>query len=107
MLDVLFTHKGCSVLAAESATEAIRLAEMRLPGIVISDLSMPEMDGYQLLARLRCIPGMEQVPAIALSGYAMDEDRDRALAAGYSVHMAKPVNPEELFAVIQQLTQKR
>ncbi|HEX8475775.1 MAG TPA: response regulator [Pyrinomonadaceae bacterium] len=104
MLDMLFTRKGCSVLAAESATEAIRLAEMRLPGIVISDLSMPEMDGYQLLARLRCIPGMEQVPAIALSGYAMDEDRDRALAAGYTVHMAKPVDPEELFVIMQQLT---
>ncbi|HEV2708323.1 MAG TPA: response regulator [Pyrinomonadaceae bacterium] len=104
LLNVLFQHKGYSVMAAESAAEAMRLAEDRTPGIIISDIQMPGVDGYQLLSQLRGLPGLDKVPAIALSGHAMDEDRDRALAAGFSLHLAKPVDPDKLFAAIQKLT---
>ncbi|MGH9901375.1 MAG: response regulator, partial [Pyrinomonadaceae bacterium] len=104
MLQMLFTRRGCLVLAAESAAEAMELAVRNKPGVIISDIGMPGMDGYELLRRLRALPGMAKVPAIALSGYAMDEDRDRALAAGFDVHVAKPVDPEKLFAIVQQLT---
>ena len=65
---------------------------------------MPDVDGYTLLAELRRLPGLERVPAIALTGHAMDEDRTRALAAGFSVHVAKPVDPEELLRVARRLT---
>ncbi|MGB7925434.1 MAG: response regulator [Pyrinomonadaceae bacterium] len=105
LLRMLFTRKGCRVMAADSAPEALRLAATETPGMIVSDIGLPEMDGYELLAKLRCLPGMENVPAIALSGYAMGEDRDRALAAGFVAHVAKPIDPDELFALVQRLSQ--
>ncbi|HEX5707767.1 MAG TPA: response regulator [Pyrinomonadaceae bacterium] len=104
LMHTLFSRKGYAVMTAESAAEALRLAGERTPGVIISDISMPERDGYALLAELRRMPGCERVPAIALSGYAMEEDRDQALAAGFDVHLAKPVDPDKLFATIQSLT---
>ena len=106
LLETFFRRKGYDVQAADSAERALELARTKPPGIIISDISMPEVDGHPLLARLRRMPGLEQVPAIALSGYAMEEDRKRALAAGFAVHVAKPVDPDELMDTIQQLTSK-
>ena len=104
LLEMFFSRKGYEVLVAASAERALELARSRPPGLVISDISMPDVDGYQLLARLRELPGLRDVPAIALSGYAMEDDRRRALEAGFAVHIAKPVDPDELLATIQQLT---
>lgn len=104
LLSTLFEKKGCEVMAANSAQEALRLASERRPSVIISDIGMPEMDGYELLIQLRRLPGLEAVPAIAISGYAMEEDRERASSAGFSAHQAKPINVDELFALIQKLT---
>ena len=104
LLRLVFAHHGCRVLVADSAREALKLVTTEKPGIVISDIGMPDVDGYELLKQLRRIPGMDKVPAIALSGYAMEEDRARALAAGFSAHIAKPVDPEALLTLVQQLT---
>jgi CheY-like chemotaxis protein len=104
LLEMFFSRKGYEVLSADSAERALELARFRPPGLVISDISMPDVDGYQFLARLRELPGLRDVPAIALSGYAMEEDRQRALEAGFAVHVAKPVDPDELLNTIQQLT---
>ena len=104
LLETYFRRKGYDVLAADSAEEAVRLARSRTPALIISDISMPEVDGYEMLSRLRRLPGVEQVPAIALSGYAMEEDRQRALAAGFATHVAKPVDPDELLSTIRELT---
>ncbi len=103
MLQALFERIGCRVLTARSATEALETATSDPPGIIISDIGMPDADGYEMLERLRMIPGLKSVPAIAVSGYAMEEDHDRALAAGFDAHMAKPVDLERLLAVIQEL----
>ncbi len=104
LLHLLFTRKGCRVMTADSAPEALQLASQEPPGIIISDIGLPEMDGYELLAKLRSMPGLEKVPVIALSGYAMGEDRDRALAAGFIAHVPKPIDPEELFALVQKIS---
>ena len=104
LLRVLFTSRGYDVVGAASAAEAVRRVRERRPGLIISDISMPGMDGYALLAELRRMPGLEGVPAIALTGHAMDEDRARALAAGFAVHIAKPVDPDELLRVVRRLT---
>jgi signal transduction histidine kinase len=104
LLEILFTHKGYAVFGAGSAEEAVRRAQERRPRIIISDISMPGTDGYALLAELRRMPGLEAVPAIALTGHAMDEDRARALAAGFAVHIPKPVDPEELLRIVRRLT---
>ncbi|HYH86135.1 MAG TPA: response regulator [Pyrinomonadaceae bacterium] len=104
LLQMLFTRRGYDVSGAISAEEAVTRAREKSPGIIISDISMPETDGYELLAQLRRMPGLEAVPAIALTGHAMDEDRERALAAGFAVHLPKPVDPDELLRIVRQLT---
>ena len=104
LLCALFEQKGCSVMPATSAEDALRLAIESRPSIIISDIGMPHMDGYQFLTELRRLPGLKDVPAIAISGYAMEEDRERASSVGFAAHMAKPVNVDELFALIQKLT---
>jgi signal transduction histidine kinase len=104
LLQMFFARMGYDVVGAGSAAEAVRRAGERAPGLIISDISMPGTDGYSLLAVLRSMPGLEGVPAIALTGHAMDEDRVRALAAGFSVHVPKPVDPDELLRVVRRLT---
>jgi CheY-like chemotaxis protein len=104
LLQMLFTRRGYDVMGAGSASEAVERAREKAPGLIISDISMPGTDGYTLLAELRRMPGLEGVPAIALTGHAMDEDRARALAAGFAVHIPKPVDPDELLRVVRRLT---
>ena len=104
LLEMFFKRQGYEVSGAASAAEAVRRARERRPGLIISDISMPGVDGYALLAELRRLPGLEAVPAIALTGHAMDEDRARALAAGFAVHIPKPVDPDELLRVVRRLT---
>ncbi|HEV7889410.1 MAG TPA: response regulator [Pyrinomonadaceae bacterium] len=104
LLQMFFARRGYDVVGAGSAAEAVRRAGERAPGLIISDISMPGVDGYSLLAELRRMPGLEGVPAIALTGHALDEDRERALEAGFSVHVPKPVDPDELLRVVRKLT---
>ncbi|HEV2859702.1 MAG TPA: response regulator [Pyrinomonadaceae bacterium] len=104
LLQMLFSRRGYDVLSASSAAEAVACCSERRPGLIVSDISMPGVDGYMLLSELRRLPGLERVPAVALTGHAHDEDRTRALEAGFAVHLAKPIDPDELFRIIQQLT---
>ena len=73
------------------------------PAVIISDIGMPDIDGYQLLEQLKVLPGMDDVPAIAISGYASDEDRERALGTGYHALVPKPIDVEVLFELIHNL----
>jgi CheY-like chemotaxis protein len=104
ILRTLFAHKGYDVLSAASADEAVARAREKRPRLIVSDISMPGVDGYTLLSELRRVPGLEGVPAIALTGHALEEDRDRARAAGFSVHVPKPIDPDEFFRVVRRLT---
>jgi signal transduction histidine kinase len=97
---------GCEALMATDALEGIRLAAETKPDLVISDIGMPDIDGYELIRRLRATPGLENVPAIALTGYAREEDRELALAAGYNAHLAKPAEIGYLFYLMKKLTGK-
>ncbi|HWP42717.1 MAG TPA: response regulator [Blastocatellia bacterium] len=103
MMQALFAAMGCDVVTADSAEAALELAVARTPNIIISDIGMPNADGYELLERLRRLPGLENVPAIAVSGYATQEDTARALAAGFSAHLAKPIEIEKLLTLIRNL----
>jgi CheY-like chemotaxis protein len=64
---------------------------------------MPDIDGYQLLEQLRMLPGLGEIPAIAISGYASEDDRERALAVGYLALVAKPIDVDVLFGLIHDL----
>ena len=93
---------GCELRVAGSAREALEVLEQWLPDIIVSDIGMPETDGYEFLRRLR-ERTTEQgglVPALALTAFARIEDTRRALASGYQGHLAKPVGPRELAETI-------
>ena len=103
LLSTMFRREGATVTTAESASEALTRAVDKRPHIIVSDIGMPEVDGYQLLEQLRILPGLGDVPAIAISGYASEEDRERALAAGYLALVPKPIDVDVLFGLIQDL----
>jgi CheY-like chemotaxis protein len=97
---------GCHVTTAPNVEQAmLRLAE-EVPHMVLSDIGMPGEDGYDLIRKLRALPKARggDVPAAALTAYARPEDRRRMLNAGYSFHLAKPVEPAELVAVVATLS---
>ena len=85
----------------------ILTAIREVPDMIISDLKMPRMDGYELIHNLRGIPGLASVPVIALTGFGMKKDIEAALAAGYDACLNKPVEISELSAVIQRLAAQR
>jgi PAS domain S-box-containing protein len=97
----LLAAHGATVLTARSASEALALVQSERPDLLISDIGLPEVDGYDLIQKVRReqAPGHD-IPAIALTAYARSEDRTRALRAGYQAHIAKPVEPNELLAMI-------
>jgi signal transduction histidine kinase/ActR/RegA family two-component response regulator len=90
------------VATAGSAAEALRAMEEGRPDVLVSDIGMPDVDGYELLRRIRALgPGPGgHLPAIALTAFARSEDRTRALRAGFLAHVVKPVEPSELLATV-------
>ena len=103
LLSAIFRREGANVTTAASAAEALHQAVVKRPSIIISDIGMPDTDGYELLQQMRLIPGLSGVPAIAISGYASEEDREHALAAGYLALVPKPIDIDVLFGLIQDL----
>jgi CheY-like chemotaxis protein len=103
MLSVLLTHAGYEVSAAASAKDAIALARDRHFDIVVSDIGMPEMNGYELAETLRQIEGYKTVPMVAVTGYSMFDDRNRSLTAGFNEHVTKPIDPRAFLDLIEQL----
>ena len=93
---------AAAVVTASTADEALALVEAERPDVLVSDIGMPDADGFELLRRVRAL-GPERggrVPAIALTAFARSEDRTRALRAGFLVHVSKPVDPSELVATV-------
>ena len=93
---------GAQVTAASCADEAMELLVRLRPAVLISDIAMPGRDGFDLLRCVRLLPPHQnpQVPAVALTAYAREEDRARTRAAGFQIHLAKPVSPRELVAAV-------
>ena len=87
---------GARVRAVPDATEALRVTESWRPDLLVSDLGLPGMDGYELLQALRHRSSPHAFPAVAVSAYASMDDRTRALAVGFTVHVAKPIDPAAL-----------
>jgi PAS domain S-box-containing protein len=97
---------GCHVILAASAKEGISALATDVPDVLISDIGMPNEDGYDFMRHVRALPAERggNIPAAALTAYARAEDRRRVLGAGYSMHIPKPVEPAELVAVVVSLT---
>jgi len=105
LIQEVLARQGAEVRAGGSAAEALQvLAEWR-PDLLVSDIGMPEQDGYELIRRVRQLDADQQgqIPAVALTAYAGAEDQRRALAAGFQTHLAKPVEPAALIATVARL----
>jgi len=105
ILQATFEARGFRVTTSESAAEALEIAPRDAIDLIVSDIGMPEMDGFEMIKRLREIARLREVPAIALSGYASQRDADTAIAAGFNAHVSKPVDPAELTTLIDRLLQ--
>jgi PAS domain S-box-containing protein len=103
LMERLIQERGGKALVVATAEQALRLLANEHIDLLVSDIGMPDVDGYQLIQRVRRGKDNRQVPAIALTAYARPEDRQRALLAGYQMHLAKPVDPRELIAGIASL----
>ena len=104
----VLTARGATVRTAGSASEAMAMLTDWHPNVLLSDIGMPEQDGYDLIRMVRQLPPSQggTVPAAALTAFARSEDRRRVLLAGFQSHVAKPVEPEELIAVIASLSER-
>ena len=99
---------GAHVRTATSVHEALESIEQTVPDVLVTDLGMPGMDGYDLIQRIRHMDGpAREVPAAALTAYARSEDRAKALRLGFEMHLAKPIDPSELIAAVGSLARRR
>jgi CheY-like chemotaxis protein len=101
-LTTVLEHSGAKVIAVASVREALEVLEQLQPDVLISDIGMPDEDGYGLISKVRALE-VEQggsIPAIALTAYASGEERRRALSSGFQIHLPKPVEPAKLIAVV-------
>ena len=108
LLRTLLEGCGATVRVAASAAEAFALFEQEPPDVLLSDIGMPDEDGYTLIGKVRELASSagRDVPAVALTAYARSEDRTSALLSGFSSHVPKPVEPLELLAVIASLANR-
>jgi CheY-like chemotaxis protein len=99
---------AAEVVTAATAHDALVLVEEQRPDVLISDIGMPEADGFELLRRVRALGADRggKVRAIALTAFARSEDRTRALRAGFLVHVSKPVDPSELVATVASVARR-
>ena len=105
LISRLLSQCKAEVVSCESADDALAEVRQFKPDVVISDIGMPGKDGYQFLRELRLIAQDigQKFPAIALTAFARSEDRTRAMMAGYQIHIAKPIEPQELLATVASL----
>jgi len=108
MLKLALEQYSAAVRIAGSAQEAWEALAIELPDVLVSDIEMPDTNGYELVRQLRHSDSLEQrrLPAVALTAYARTEDRVKALLAGFQTHVPKPVEPAELVTVIASLAQR-
>jgi signal transduction histidine kinase/ActR/RegA family two-component response regulator len=105
LISAVIAQSGAEVTACASAGEALETLKTWRPHILMSDIGMPGEDGYAFIRQVRALPADRggRTPAAALTAYARDEDRTRALAAGYQLHIAKPFSPGDLIAAVSDL----
>ncbi len=108
LLALLLKQEGAEVAQAATAEEALAQVTAFSPHLLLSDIGLPREDGYELIRKVRSSPleAIRQIPAIALTAYATEKDRELALSAGYQLHLVKPVEPSELIEAVERLAGK-
>jgi len=93
---------GYDVVQARSGEEGIAQADRQTPDLILLDIKMPGMDGYEIARRLRRLPAIQKLPIVAVTSYAMVGDKEKALAAGCDGYIEKPIDPESFLTQVEQ-----
>jgi len=109
LIEWVLKRVGAEVTSVGSAREALEVLEREKPHILVSDIAMPEEDGFALLKKIRALPPERggRIPAIALTAHSLVQDRLQSLRAGFQSHVPKPVVPEELVEVVASIIHLR
>lgn len=105
MIAMFLEHAGYDTMMAFSAPEALEAVKQRHFDVIVSDIGMPGMNGYDLAIALRAMPEYSAIPMVAVTGFSMYDDRGRARESGFNAHMTKPINPMKLLDLIKSLTE--
>jgi signal transduction histidine kinase/CheY-like chemotaxis protein len=108
LMTTALTRRHANVTAVSSAGEAIQAIARRRPDVLVSDIAMPDEDGYGLIEKVRLLENgiPQKIPAVAITAYAKEEDRERALSAGFQIYLAKPVELTELISVVARAAKR-
>ena len=101
LVNRVLTVEGHSLIEAEDGAEGLRIAQQQNPDLILVDINLPEMDGYQVTARLREIPSLERVPIVALTANVLSGDRERSLRCGCDGYIQKPLDVDMLPAQVE------
>jgi len=107
MVQHLLEIGGATVTAVTSGMDALRAAGQKQFDVILSDISMPGMDGFEFLNRLRHVPGYQDLPAVALTGFGRPEDVQRAYDQGFVAHLTKPFDIQALACLLQKMPRQR
>ena len=109
LIEWVLKRVGAEVTSVGSAREALKALEREKPHVLVSDIAMPQEDGYALLKKIRALPPERggRIPAIALTAHSLVQDRLQSLRAGFQSHVPKPVVPEELVEVVTSIVHHR
>ena len=103
LLQMLLEASGAEVRIVHTGADALELLKGWKPTVLLLDITLPDMDGYQLLEQIRRLGGLEQVPAVAITGHAAERDRAKSKKAGFAVHATKPIDTEALIHLVGEL----
>ena len=103
ILTMILEQEGAALIPVKSAAAALAAFNQAVPDLIISDIGMPETDGFTLIKKIRELPQGKKIPAIALTAYANEIERQLTFDAGFQKHLAKPINIPELIAAISEL----
>jgi two-component system cell cycle response regulator DivK len=100
--DVL-TFKGYTIVEADNGEDGVRLAQERVPKLILMDIQLPGIDGIEALRRIRANDATRAIPIIAVTASAMDRDRQQIMAAGFDAYQSKPLNVKEFIAAVEAI----
>lgn len=98
----MLRHVGYDVLEAQDGVQAIALARSERPDLILMDISIPEIDGWEATRILRRDPATSAIPIVALTAHALPDDREKALQMGFTAYLAKPIEPRTVVAEVQR-----
>jgi two-component system, cell cycle response regulator DivK len=98
----LLTNAGFQLIEAETGPDGVRMAKLHRPDLILMDLQLPGIDGYEAARQIKAEPHLSSVPIIAVTSFALSGDEERAFAAGCSAYISKPYSPRQLLARIRE-----